>query len=316
MLRKLISFSILLLLSTSLVACTSDNDNNKSNNTEKVEQSKDNNNTVKENESKQDDSSSTKEDLSSSKNKIEKLSEKEIQQIDTSNLDNTSIGWYFKPNDEHVPPTINQNLNFDLKDYSAYYTGPTNPESKSLYLTFDEGYENGYTTKILDVLAEKNVKAIFFVTSHYIESNPELIKRMDKEGHIVANHSKNHPAMPDKASNLDEFNNEFKDVEDKYKEVTGKEIAKVFRPPMGKYSQKSLAMTNNLGYKSIFWSFAYYDYDVDKQPTQEQALNKLMNHLHDGSIMLLHAVSKTNTEILGTFIDQAQAQGYEFKLFN
>nr|WP_242824204.1 polysaccharide deacetylase family protein [[Clostridium] dakarense] len=149
-----------------------------------------------------------------------------------------------------------------------------------------------------------------------MKTNPELVKRMVDEGHIVGNHTMSHPSLPDRANDLNLFNSEFKDVENRYKKVTGKEMVKLFRPPMGQYSQKSLAMTKNLGYTSVFWSFAYHDWDPNEQPANNDAIKKIMNHLHDGSILLLHAVSKTNTEILGDFIDKAECEGYKFKLLD
>lgn len=310
MLRKLISFSTFILLSVALVGCFPSKNNDVPNdgkgNSSKVENNSDSDkNDSREKENNKNDSDDKSSQISNTK---------PVNVVDASDLDNTTVSWYFKPNTENKVPEVNTNLKFDLKDYGAIYTGPTNKESKSLYLTFDEGYENGYTPKILDVLKAKNVKAVFFVTSPYVKDNPDLIKRMVDEGHIVGNHSNHHPSMPDKATDINIFNDEFTDVETKYKEVTGKEMVKLFRPPMGKYSQKSLAMTNNLGYKSVFWSFAYHDWDPKEQPSSEAAKKKLMNHLHDGSILLLHAVSKTNTEILGEFIDSARGSGYEFKL--
>ena len=232
--------------------------------------------------------------------------------IDTSNLSNEKIAWWFKPNKEHLTPEINNKLSFNLNDYDAHYVGDTN--KKVLYLTFDEGYENGYTPKILDTLKENDVKAIFFVTSPYLKDNPEIIKRMVDEGHIVGNHTNHHPSMPDVSNNEEKFLNEFTDVENKYKEITGQDIPLYFRPPMGEYSQKSLAMTKNLGYKTVFWSFAYYDWDVNKQPDPVKAKDTILNGLHNGCIMLIHAVSKTNTEILDSVIKEAKAQGYEFQL--
>ena len=170
----------------------------------------------------------------------------------STGLDNTCINWFFIPNNESRTPDINDKLNFKLSDYDAIYNGPKSPNVKSLYLTFDEGYENGYTEQILDVLKEKNVKAIFFVTSHYITYSPDTVKRMVDEGHIVANHTNHHYSMPSVTYSTDVFNKELTDVEDKFKELTGKDMPKFFRPPMGKFSQKSLAMTKDLGYKSIF----------------------------------------------------------------
>lgn len=239
---------------------------------------------------------------------------KGINNYKYSSPDNTCIDWFFIPNNEFRTPDINDKLKFSLSDYDAIYNGPTSKDAKTLYLTFDEGYENGYTPQILDVLKEKNVKAIFFVTSHYIKYSPDTINRMANEGHVVGNHTNTHPSMPSVAYSSDTFNKELFDVENKYKELTGKELSKFFRPPMGKYSQKSLSMTKDLGYKTVFWSFAYGDYEPTNQPNPAQAKQNILNHLHDGSILLLHAISKTNATILGDVIDEARALGYEFKL--
>lgn len=224
--------------------------------------------------------------------------------------ENSELNWYFvHRGKDTLPEGPKESVNI-LKDYDAYYLGDT--ESKVIYLTFDEGYENGYTEKILDVLKEKGVPAAFFVVKPYITQNPDIVKRMADEGHLVCNHSSHHPSM---ASITDptKFQNEFTEVEDAYREVVGTDIPKFFRPPMGKYSINSLKMTKDLGYKSIFWSFAYKDWLKDEQPSEEYAIKKITNGVHPGCIMLLHAVSKTNTNILGTVIDQIRADGYEFK---
>lgn len=180
-------------------------------------------------------------------------------------------------------------------------------------MTFDEGYENGYTNKILDVLKEKNVKAIFFVTSHYITYSPDTVKRMVAEGHVVGNHINHHYSMPSVTYSKEVFNSEITDTENKFKELTKEDMPKFFRPPMGKYSINSLKKTNDLGYKSIFWSFAYKDWIIDNQPSEEVAIKKITQGVHPGCIMLLHAVSKTNTAVLKTIIQQIRADGYEFK---
>ncbi|MEG1255918.1 delta-lactam-biosynthetic de-N-acetylase [Clostridium sp.] len=232
--------------------------------------------------------------------------------IDVNSLTNTKIAWWFKPNKQHITPEINLKIGFDLDKYDAHYVGDTS--RKVLYLTFDEGYENGYTPKILDILKENNVKAIFFVTSPYLKGNPDIIKRMVDEGHIVGNHTNHHPSMPDVTGTEEKFNNEFSDVESKFKEITGKDIPNYFRPPMGEYSEKSLAMTKNLGYKTVFWSFAYHDWDINKQPDPVKAKETIINGFHNGSIMLIHAVSKTNTDILDSILKEAKAQGYVFEL--
>ncbi|MEG0320512.1 MAG: delta-lactam-biosynthetic de-N-acetylase [Niameybacter sp.] len=230
-----------------------------------------------------------------------------------SSLDNAKVDWWLVRGKEHAVPRVNEDLKFDLSTYDAHYVGDTS--SKVLYLTFDEGYEKGYTPHILDVLKEKDVKAIFFVTSPYVAGQPDLIKRMVDEGHLVANHSQHHPSMPSYTCDPVKFANEFKDVETKYEALIGKPMIKLFRPPMGHYSEKSLAMTKDLGYKTIFWSFAYSDYNVDKQPSHETAKKMILGNLHNGSIMLLHAISKTNTDVLGDIIDEARHMGYTFELF-
>ncbi|MEG2935154.1 MAG: delta-lactam-biosynthetic de-N-acetylase [Clostridium sp.] len=232
--------------------------------------------------------------------------------IDASTLSNEKIAWWYKPNKTHATPEVNLKLNFNLADYDAHYVGDTSRQV--LYLTFDEGYENGYTGKILDILKDNDVKAIFFVTLPYLKDNPDLIKRMVDEGHIVGNHTNHHPSMPTVCGTEEKFLSEFTDVENKYKEITGEEMLKYFRPPMGEYSQKSLAMTKNLGYKTVFWSFAYLDWDIHKQPEPAAAKEKILGGLHNGSIMLIHAVSKTNAEILDSVLKDAKSQGYVFEL--
>lgn len=232
--------------------------------------------------------------------------------VKSTTLDNTCIDWCYIPTKKHETPDISEEIKFKLSDYDAFYNGPKSNEKKSLYLTFDEGYENSYTNKILDVLKEKNVKAIFFVTSHYITYSPDTVKRMVAEGHVVGNHTNHHYSMPSVTYSTEAFNSEITDTENKFKELTNKDMPKFFRPPMGKFSQKSLAMTKDLGYKSIFWSFAYGDYEPNRQPSAYYAKKHILEELHDGSILLLHAVSKTNAEILGSVIDEARKEGYEF----
>lgn len=234
--------------------------------------------------------------------------------LQSTDFDNSCINWFFIPNSNFRTPEINDKLRFKLSDYNAIYNGPTCSKTKSLYLTFDEGYENGYTDQILDVLKEKNVKAIFFVTSHYISYVPDTVKRMVNEGHIVANHTKHHYSMPSVTYSPEIFNKELTDVEDRFKALTGQNLGKFFRPPMGQYSEKSLALTKDLGYQTVFWSFAYGDYEPTNQPGQAYAKQHILNHLHDGSIILLHAISKTNANILGDVIDEARKSGYDFYL--
>lgn len=226
--------------------------------------------------------------------------------ISLENLSNEKLGWYFNPNNEHKPPTASNKV--DLSKYNAYYLG--NTDNKVIYLTFDEGYENGYSEKILDVLKEKDVKAAFFVTKSYIKSNQELIKRMVNEGHVVGNHSVRHLSFPDLSN--EEIESELVETAQYFKEVTGVDMPMVFRPPMGEYSERTLAVTSNLGYKTIFWSFAYKDWLTDQQPGKQVAYDTVMKRYHNGAIMLLHAVSKSNTEALGDIIDSLRNEGYVF----
>jgi len=218
--------------------------------------------------------------------------------------------WYFQPRNDNIPPQGPKENTQIMTDYGCYYLG--DPSKKILYLTFDEGYEAGYTVPILDVLKKHNVKAAFFVVKPYITSSPEIIKRMVDDGHLVCNHSNHHPSM---ASIKDEgkFNKELSDVEEAFENITHKKMSKYFRPPMGKYSELSLKYTKDNGYKTIFWSFAYMDWIKDKQPSHENAKKRIMQRTHNGGIMLLHAVSKTNAEILDDVITEWESQGYQLK---
>lgn len=229
-----------------------------------------------------------------------------------STLNNHSTkeyNWYYLWRIGAPPDSPKESKNFHFK-YNTFYIGDTS--KKELYLTFDEGYENGNTNRILSILKANNVPAAFFVVKPYIEDNPQIIQRMVNEGHLVCNHSSHHPSM---ASIKDEtkFSSEFKEVEESFKEVTGKEMPKYFRPPMGKYSEESLSRTEALGYKTIFWSFAYKDWLVNEQPTPSFGKNKILSRCSNGTIILLHAVSNTNTEILDDVIKTLKADGYEFK---
>lgn len=191
-------------------------------------------------------------------------------------------------------------------DYQVdFYKGT----EKTIYLTFDEGYENGYTPAILDTLREKNVKAVFFCTMDFVVAEPELVQRIIDEGHVLANHSVRHKSIP--SLSVEEQKNEILQLHEYVRENFGYEMY-LFRPPMGHYSEQSLAVTGDIGYTSVLWSFAYYDYDVENQPSHEDALQTMTDRLHVGAIYLLHAVSEANTAVLGDFIDAARAEGYEF----
>ncbi|KAI3347096.1 delta-lactam-biosynthetic de-N-acetylase [Clostridium botulinum] len=239
--------------------------------------------------------------------------ENKVKDIFSLFSDQGELNWYYVgKGKDNVAEGPKESVDF-LKENDACYLGDTS--KKVIYLTFDEGYENGNTGKILDTLKKLNVPAAFFVVRPYIDTEPDLIKRMVDEGHLVCNHSSHHPSMAsihDKAK----FEAEFTDVEEAYKKVVGKDMPKYFRPPMGKYSKESLKMTKDLGYKSVFWSFAYKDWLVKNQPAESFAIDKITKGAHPGCIMLLHAVSDTNAKILDTVIKKLQDDGYEFKSLN
>ena len=198
----------------------------------------------------------------------------------------------------------------ELKKYDAYYVGK--PDEKVIYLTFDCGYENGNTEAILDALKKHNVRATFFVVGHYVESAPDLLKRMVEDGHTIGNHTYHHPDMS-AISDLSAFQKEMDDVANAFKEATGTDMAMYYRPPQGKYSTNNLNMAKQLGYSTFFWSLAYVDWNVDKQPSHEEALGKLIERVHPGAVVLLHNTSKTNGEILDELLTKWKEMGYEFK---
>ncbi len=197
-----------------------------------------------------------------------------------------------------------------LKKYNAYYIGA--PDEKILYLTFDAGFENGCTPKILDTLKTHNVPAAFFLVGNYIDKNPDLVKRMISEGHTVGNHTDTHPDMS-KISDLASFTRELQDLEAKYKTVTGQDMPKFYRPPQGKYSEANLKNACDLGYTTVFWSLAYVDWYADKQPTKEQAFEKLLDRIHPGAVVLLHSTSQTNADILDELLCKWEEMGYSFR---
>lgn len=197
-----------------------------------------------------------------------------------------------------------------LKEYNAFYVG--DDEENVIYLTFDAGFENGYTESILDTLKKHDVKAAFFLVGHYLEEEPLLVKRMVDEGHIVGNHTYHHPDMS-QISEMESFSKELTSLEELYKQITGTDMKKYYRPPQGKFNEDNLIMANELGYKTIFWSLAYVDWYNDKQPTKEQAFNKLVPRIHPGAVLLLHSTSKTNSEILDELLTKYKEEGYVFK---
>lgn len=220
----------------------------------------------------------------------------------------SSENWGLGFGEEGQPPTAAISAE-KLKEYNAYYLGDVN--QKTIYLTFDAGFEAGYMPQILDALKKHNVSATFFVVGNYLETSPELVNRMIEEGHTVGNHTYHHPDMS-KISTMESFKKEMCSLEDKYKEVTGKDLVKFYRPPQGKYNVENLNMAKELGYKTFFWSLAYVDWYQDKQPTHEEAFKKLLGRIHPGAIVLLHSTSKTNAEILDELLTKWEDMGYTF----
>ncbi len=224
--------------------------------------------------------------------------------LDLSTLDNTCVGWGPGVVKEHQRPSSAVSYNQKYRDYNAVFVGD---DLKKVYLTFDEGYENGYTAPILDTLKEKQVKAVFFVTYDYVKRNPQLVRRMIDEGHIVGNHSWSHPSMP--SCSDEQARDEIMELHDLVKKEFDYEM-QLFRFPMGEFSPRMLAIVKQCGYQSVFWSFAYVDWNVDNQPDETRSLEKVTNGAHNGAIYLLHAVSKTNSNILGDVIENVRKQGY------
>ena len=197
----------------------------------------------------------------------------------------------------------------ELAQYNAYYLGDAS--QKVIYLTFDCGYENGYTASILDTLKKHNAPAAFFVVGDMIESAPDLIRRMVAEGHMVGNHTYHHPDMSS-ISDQAAFQKELESLEALFQETTGQTMSKYYRPPQGKYNVENLRQAKALGYKTILWSLAYVDWYVDDQPTPEQAYSKLLPRIHDGAIVLLHSTSRTNAEILDELLTKWEEMGFSF----
>lgn len=220
-----------------------------------------------------------------------------------------SENWGLGFGESGAQPTGNASVN-ELAEYDAFYIG--NADEKTIYLTFDCGYENGNTGVILDALKKHNAKATFFVVGHFLESAPDLVNRMVQEGHTVGNHTYHHPDMSS-ISTMESFKKELDDVRSLYKKITGQEMAWYYRPPQGKYSTQNLKMAQELGYKTFFWSLAYVDWNADNQPTHDEAFSKLIPRIHPGAIVLLHNTSKTNGEILDELLTKWEEMGYSFK---
>lgn len=223
--------------------------------------------------------------------------------------DRTPYNWYCKNNDTHTPPTLDSGMCF-IEKYGGYYLDKKATDNDPvIYLTFDAGYENGNVEKILDTLDRHGVKGCFFILENLVRRAPELVKRMAEEGHAVCNHTATHPDMSE-ITDLSVFGAQLVRLEKAYTELTGREMEKIYRPPQGRFSEENLAFAEKLGYKTLFWSFAYADWDNKKQPDPEWALEKILSHLHNGEVMLLHPTSSTNAAILDRLLTEIKGQGY------
>lgn len=230
----------------------------------------------------------------------------------TANETSSEGNWGLSFQEDGKTPIGNADSN-DLKKLNAYYTGDTSKQT--IYLTFDVGYENGNTGTLLDALKKHQAPATFFVVGNFIEDNPNLIKRMVKEGHTVGNHTYSHPDMS-QISTKNSFQTELNKVELLYQDITGKKMTKFYRPPQGKYSQSNLKMAQELGYYTFFWSLAYVDWYENDQPSHEEAFDKLVSRIHPGAIVLLHSTSSTNAEILDDLLTRWEKLGYHFGNLN
>ena len=223
-------------------------------------------------------------------------------------LSNKKIEWGIQRKENHEQPNLGKNNLELINKYNGMALG--NSEKKYVYLTFDLGYEAGFTEKILDALKENNVKAAFFITAHYVNTASDKVQRMIEEGHIVGNHTVNHKSMPSLSD--EKLKEEVMKLHQSVFEKYNYEM-KYIRPPKGEYSERVLKLCGNLGYKTVMWSVAYVDWDEKKQPSKSDAMDKIISNLHNGEIMLLHATSKTNADIMDKIIKKVQEEGYEFR---
>lgn len=233
----------------------------------------------------------------------------EIVNENYTEYDNTEYSWWFRRKEGHEPSGSGEA--FSIDPYSSYYIDKNvSPEDKVIYLTFDCGYENGFTPAILDTLKEKNVKAMFFISQHFVESRPEYVKRMKEEGHLVGNHTVRHLSSPELTP--EELVVELETVAATMELLTGYPMDPYFRPPMGRYSERALKVAQDMGYVSLFWSIAYYDYDRNDQPGKEYVVDHFDTYHHNGSVILMHNISESNAEALGDVIDLLRREGYRF----
>jgi len=225
--------------------------------------------------------------------------------------DTTAHNWYVVNNDDHTVPVLEKQMSF-IEKYDGYYANKNvKSGDKVVYLTFDAGYENGNVAKILDVLKSHNAHGAFFILKNIILRNGDVVQRMTDEGHLVCNHTANHPDMSG-ITDRKMFEKQLAMLDSAYNELTGREMAKVYRPPEGRFTEQNLEYAKELGYKTVFWSFAYADWDNNKQPDPDKALEKILAHVHNGEIMLLHPTSATNAAILDQLLTRLERDGYRF----
>lgn len=225
-----------------------------------------------------------------------------------TSLSNQKIGWGIKREPDHKQPDLGSKNKELINKYEGIAMG--NSEKNYVYLTFDEGYEAGYTPKLLEVLKQNEVKATFFITAHFLNTQPDLVKQMIDEGHIVGNHTVNHKSMPEISN--EQIQKEVMDLHTAIYQKFGYEM-KYIRPPKGEFSERTLAYTNTLGYKTVMWSLAYDDWDENKQNREEYGKQKVIDNVHPGAVILLHGNSKDNSNILDSCIKEIKQMGYEFK---
>ncbi|MFC7373611.1 delta-lactam-biosynthetic de-N-acetylase [Fictibacillus iocasae] len=217
--------------------------------------------------------------------------------------------WYFEKRGGEQPPVTDRKFYSLMEKYGTIFIGDTS--KKEIYLTFDNGYENGYTDDVLNVLREKKVPAAFFVTGQFMKTDPDLIKRMADEGHIVGNHTFHHPDMT--SISKERLKTELQKVKSRYQEITGKSEMMYVRPPKGVFSENSVAFSKEQGYTHVFWSLAFPDWDTNRQRGWQYSYNQIMKQIHPGAILLLHTVSKDNSDALSKVIDDVRKRGYQFK---
>lgn len=227
-----------------------------------------------------------------------------------ASLNNATRSWYYQPTGAGRVPTIPSDAGAIVQRYGALWRVPTT--EKVIYLTFDQGYEAGFTARILDTLREKGARATFFLTGSYVRDEPGLVRRMAAEGHLAGNHTQTHPSLPELAGDVAAFTGEYRAVERAYREATGLTLARFERPPRGEYSDRTLCMVRALGYTSVMWSFAHRDWLLDDQPPVDVTYQRIVDGAHPGAIMLLHSVSESNTLALPRVIDELRRQGYRF----